>query len=62
MAADHRDLVQALGHDKSNLSRSLTGLAAKGLVTIARTPSGKAEAVELTPAGRREVVNKVKSL
>jgi hypothetical protein len=50
MAADHRDLVRDLAHDKSNLSRSL-----KGLVTIARTPGGKAEAVDLTAAGRNLV-------
>jgi DNA-binding MarR family transcriptional regulator len=59
MAADHRDLARALGHDKGNLSPSLKGLAAKGLVTITRTPGGKAEAIDLTPAGREraEVVN-----
>ena len=32
MAADHRDLVRALAHDKGNLSTSLKGLATKGLV------------------------------
>jgi DNA-binding MarR family transcriptional regulator len=62
MAASHLELVQALGHDKGTLSRSLKGLEAKGLVRITRTPGGKAEAVELTPAGRREVVNKATSL
>jgi DNA-binding MarR family transcriptional regulator len=62
MVAAHRDLVRALGHDKSNLSRSLTGLEAKGLVTIARTPGGRAEAVDLTAAGRRLVVNEATSL
>jgi len=61
MAADHRDLVRALGHDKSNLSRSLTGLAAKGLVTITRTPGGKAEAINLTPEGRNRVAQTVES-
>jgi DNA-binding MarR family transcriptional regulator len=61
MAASHADLAHALGHDKGNLSTSLTGLAAKGLVTIARTPGGRAEALELTPAGRRLVVNKGQS-
>jgi DNA-binding MarR family transcriptional regulator len=61
MAANHEDLVRAMvarGHDKGNVSTSLTGLAAKRLVTITRTPGGKAETVELTPAGRREVVKK----
>jgi DNA-binding MarR family transcriptional regulator len=62
MAADHRDLARALGHDKSNLSHSLRNLAAKGLVRITRTPGGKAEAVELTLAGRRLVVNKAESV
>jgi DNA-binding MarR family transcriptional regulator len=55
MAADHRDLARALGHDKSNLSHSLRNLAAKGLVRIVRTSGGKAEAVELTPEGRNRV-------
>jgi NADPH-dependent glutamate synthase beta subunit-like oxidoreductase len=61
MAASHEDLVRALvarGHDKGNVSTSLMGLAAKGLVTITRTPGGLAEAVDLTPAGHRVVVNK----
>ena len=57
MAASHQGLVQAMGHDKGNLSTSLKGLEAKGLVTIARTLGGRAEAVDLTPAGRRAVVN-----
>jgi DNA-binding MarR family transcriptional regulator len=60
MAASHQDLVRALvarGHDKGNVSASLTGLERKGLVTITRTPGGRAEAVELTPAGRGLVVN-----
>jgi DNA-binding MarR family transcriptional regulator len=58
MAASHEDLVRALvarGHDQGNVSASLTGLATKGLVTIARTPGGKAEAVALTPEGRHQV-------
>jgi hypothetical protein len=58
MAASHEDLVRALvarGHDKGNLSTSLTHLEAKGLVTITRTLGGKAEAVELTPEGRHQV-------
>jgi hypothetical protein len=43
MAADHRDLVRARAHDKGNPSTSLKGLAAEGLMTITRTPSGTAE-------------------
>jgi len=60
MAASYDALVRALvarGHDKGHVSASLTGLEAKGLVTITRTPGGKAEAVDLTPAGRDLVVN-----
>jgi DNA-binding MarR family transcriptional regulator len=53
MAASHQDLVRALGHDKGNMSASLRNLEAKGLVTITRTPSGRAEAVDLTAEGRR---------
>jgi DNA-binding MarR family transcriptional regulator len=55
MAAAHQDLVQALGHDKGNLSHSLRNLEAKGLVTIARTPGGRAQAVDLTAEGRKRV-------
>ena len=55
MRAGHEDLVHALAHDKGNLSHSLKGLEAKGLVTIARTPGGKAEAVDLTAEGRNLV-------
>jgi hypothetical protein len=43
-AASHEDLAQVLvarGFDKGNVSTSLKGLAAKGLVTIARTPGGQ---------------------
>ena len=64
MSASHQDLVQALvarGHDKGNVSASLKGLEAKALITISRTPKGRTEAVDLTPAGRRLVVNKVNS-
>jgi DNA-binding MarR family transcriptional regulator len=58
MAASHEDLVMtlmALGFDKGNVSTSLKGLEAKGLVTITRTPGGKAEAVDLTREGRNRV-------
>jgi DNA-binding MarR family transcriptional regulator len=52
MAASYPELVQALGHDKGNLSHSLANLEAKGLLRLARTPGGKAEALDLTPQGR----------
>ena len=58
MAASHQDLLRALvarGFDKGNVSTSLKGLKAKGLVTITRTPGGQAEAVDLTAEGRDRV-------
>ena len=58
MSASHPDLAQALvtqGFDKGNVSTSLKGLEAKGLVRISRTPGGKAEAVDLTAEGRNQV-------
>jgi len=58
MAASHEDLVRAMTHDKGNLSTSLKGLEAKGLLTIHPTPGGRAEAVDLT----RERRNRVASL
>jgi DNA-binding PadR family transcriptional regulator len=57
IASSHRDLVHALPHDRGNLSHSLQNLEAKGLITINRTPSRRAAAVDLTPAGRQVVVN-----
>jgi len=57
MAASHEDLVRAMTHDKGNLSTSLKGLEAKGLVTITRTPGGRAQAVDLTAAGRNRVAS-----
>ena len=53
-------LVGALGVDKGNLSHSLANLEA--LVCMIRTAGGKAEAVDLTPAGRQQVVNKEQAL
>jgi DNA-binding MarR family transcriptional regulator len=58
MAARHEALRRALvarGFDKGNVSTSLKGLEAKRLVTITRTPGGRAEAVELTREGRNRV-------
>jgi DNA-binding MarR family transcriptional regulator len=56
VAAAHQDLVQtleAIGFNKGNVSTSLKGLERKGLVTIARTPGGKAEAMDLIAEGRQ---------
>jgi DNA-binding MarR family transcriptional regulator len=61
MAASHTDLVHAMAHDKGNLSASLKNLAAKGLVTIGRTPGGKAEAIDLTTEGRNQAARLTES-
>jgi DNA-binding MarR family transcriptional regulator len=61
MSASHQDLVHALAHDKGNLSTSLKGLEAKGLVTITRTLGGRAEAVDLTAEGRHRVAARTAS-
>jgi predicted MarR family transcription regulator len=53
MAASHHDLVHAPMHEKGNLRHSLQDLDAKGLVTITRTPGGKAAAVDLSAEGHR---------
>ena len=37
----HRELVQTLRQDKSNISHSLCPLAARGLIVIRRTPGGQ---------------------
>jgi hypothetical protein len=63
MVTEHLSRLQRfvlawLAHDQGNLSTRLHNHEAKGLVTIARTPGGKAKAVELIPAGCQEVVNK----
>jgi hypothetical protein len=41
-----------MAHHKGQLSTSLRNLEVKGLVRIIRTLGGKAEAIDLTPAGR----------
>jgi hypothetical protein len=57
MAASYAELVQSLGHDKGNLSHSLANLEAKGLVRMVCTPGGKAEALDLTPQGRKRAAH-----
>jgi DNA-binding MarR family transcriptional regulator len=52
MSASYAELVQALGHEKGNLSHSLANLEAKGLVRLTRTPGSQAQAIDLTPEGR----------
>jgi DNA-binding MarR family transcriptional regulator len=55
MAASHAELVQALAHDKGNVSHSLRNLEAKGLVRLTKTSVGHVEAVDLTAEGRNRV-------
>ena len=50
-ASSHPELVLALQGDKSNMSHSLRTLEARGLITMSRSPGGKAEALFLTPEG-----------
>jgi DNA-binding MarR family transcriptional regulator len=52
MSASHQDLVRALRAEKGNLSHRLANLEAKGLIKVSRIPGSKAEAIDLTPAGR----------
>lgn len=53
LSASYPQLMQALWHEKGNLSHSLRNLEAKGLVRMNRTAGGKAEALDLTPQGRK---------
>jgi hypothetical protein len=55
MAADHRDLVRALGDEKGNLSHSRQSIEAKGVVRIGRSPGGKAEYLDLTAEDLNQV-------
>jgi DNA-binding MarR family transcriptional regulator len=61
MSASQEDVVHALAHDKGNLSHSLRNLEAKGLITMARTPRGKAEAITLTAGGRNRAAQLTES-
>ncbi len=47
----HRELVQTLGNDPGTLSHSVRTLEARGLITVGRTPGGKADFLALTRAG-----------
>ena len=46
----------ARGFDNGNVSASFKGLATKGMVPITRTPSGNAEAVDLTQEVRKQII------
>lgn len=51
MAMGHLELVKALGGDQSNSSHSLRTLETRGWIVIGRTAGGRAESLDLTPAG-----------
>ncbi len=53
LAMGHFELVQQIKGDKSNISHSLRTLETRGLITMGRTPGGKAEYVVLTSEGRK---------
>jgi DNA-binding transcriptional regulator GbsR (MarR family) len=53
VTASHLELVRAVGGNKGNVSISVRNLEAKGLVAIARTRGGHAEAVALTREGKK---------
>jgi len=55
IAMGHRELVQTLRQDKSNIRHSLHTLAARGLIVIGRTPGGTADSLDLTAEGRKVV-------
>ena len=54
MSMGHLELVKALVGDKSNISHSLRTLEARGWIVISRTPGGRAESLDLTPAGLKK--------
>jgi hypothetical protein len=47
----HYELGKALEGDKGNSSHSRRPLESKGWIVIDRTPSGRADSRDLTPAG-----------
>ena len=51
LASSHAELVKALRSDKGNISHSLRTLEARGWIVLGRTPSGRSESLDLTPAG-----------
>ena len=51
MSMGHLELGKALVGDKSNISHSLRTLETRGWIVIGRTPGGRAEYLDLTPAG-----------
>ena len=62
MVSSHEDLVKALREDKSNISRSLRTLEARGWLMIGRSPGGKAQHVTLTSEGAQRASEMTKKL
>ena len=54
LAMGHRELGKALAGEKSHSSPSLRTLETRGWIVIGRTWGGRAEALDLTPAGRKK--------
>jgi len=54
MAMGHRELVKALAGEQSNISHSLRTLETRGWMVIGRTRGGRAESLDLTPAGLKK--------
>jgi DNA-binding MarR family transcriptional regulator len=53
-AMGHLELVKALAGEKSNISHSLRTLETRGWIVIGRTRGGRAESLDLTPAGLKK--------
>jgi DNA-binding MarR family transcriptional regulator len=54
MAMGYRELVKVLAGDQSNSSHSLRTLETRGWIVIGRTRGGRAESLDLTPAGLKK--------
>jgi DNA-binding MarR family transcriptional regulator len=52
-STSHYELVKTLGGDKGNISHRLHTLEERGWIVILRTPGGRANALDLTAAGRK---------
>jgi DNA-binding MarR family transcriptional regulator len=62
IVSSHEDRVKALREDKSNISRSLRTLEARGWLMIGRSPGGKAQHVTLTSEGAQRASEMTKKL
>jgi DNA-binding MarR family transcriptional regulator len=61
ISSSHQELIGALQGDKGNISHSLRTLEARGLLVIVRSHGGKAEALYLTTAGKKQTHQFVES-